>query len=71
MKRTDIGVGIGGVMAALGVFIAVRLLAFGRAPLTGTGWLDLAFAAFFLVRGGLQYRRWRQAREAGSGTPHE
>jgi hypothetical protein len=65
MKSAGIGLGIGAVMAALGVFIAARLVVLGGAPLTGTWGLDLAFAVFFLVRGGLQYRRWRQAREHG------
>jgi hypothetical protein len=69
MKRTDIGVVIGGVMVALGAFIAVRLLAFRGVPLTGALGLDVAFAAFFLIRGGMQFRRWRQARGAGSVSP--
>lgn len=55
------GLGIGAVMAALGVFLALRLLAFGAPPVTGQRWLDLAFAFFFVARGALQYRRWRQA----------
>lgn len=63
MNRNDLGLGIGAVMAALGAFIALRLVLLKGAPLTGTWGLDLAFAVFFLVRGGLQYRRWRQARE--------
>jgi hypothetical protein len=50
-------------MAALGVYIALRALAFGGPPLTGTLALDLAFAVFFIARGGLQYRRWRLAQE--------
>lgn len=59
-----IGLGIGAVMAGLGVFIALRVLAFGAPPLTGQFWLDLAFAFFFVARGGLQYRRWRQASQS-------
>ncbi|MBK8250168.1 MAG: hypothetical protein IPK85_22670 [Gemmatimonadetes bacterium] len=58
-----IGLGIGAIMAALGVYIALRALMFGGAPLTGTLGLDLAFAVFFIARGGLQYRRWRLAKE--------
>jgi hypothetical protein len=50
-------------MAALGVFIALRLLVLDREPLTGTRGLDLAFAVFFVLRGALQYRRWRLARD--------
>ncbi|MBL8959739.1 MAG: hypothetical protein JNJ98_07800 [Gemmatimonadetes bacterium] len=58
-----IGLGIGAVMAALGVYVALRALVFGGAPLTGTLGLDLGFAVFFIARGGLQYRRWRLAQE--------
>lgn len=58
-----IGLGIGAVMASLGAYIALRVLAFGGTPLTGTLGLDLAFAVFFIARGGLQYRRWRLAKE--------
>jgi len=58
-----VGLGIGAVMAILGVFIALRLLLLHREPLTGTGLLDLAFALFFVLRGALQYRRWRLAQD--------
>ena len=54
--------GIGAVMVALGVYVGVRVLATGAPPLTGKIWLDLAFAFFFIVRGGLQYQRWRRAK---------
>ena len=49
-----IGLGIGAIMAALGVYIALRALMSGGTPLTGTLGLDLAFAVFFIARGGLQ-----------------
>lgn len=55
-----VGLGIGAVMVGVGVYVAVRALMFGAPPLTGMVWLDLGFAFFFLVRGALQYRRWRQ-----------
>ncbi|MCC6318590.1 MAG: hypothetical protein IT361_12980 [Gemmatimonadaceae bacterium] len=58
-----LGLAIGALMAVLGVTIALRLLALGRDPLTGTAGLDYAFSAFFILRGALQYRRWRLARE--------
>ena len=58
-----LGLGIGGIMAGLGVYIALRALAFGGPPLTGTLGLDLAFAAFFIARGALQFRRWRLAQD--------
>ena len=57
------GVIIAGVMTAMGVFIALRLLVLGRAPVTGTTGMDLAFALFFILRGAVQYRRWRLAQE--------
>jgi len=57
-----IGLGIGAVMIALGVYIGARSIAGPAAPLTSKPWLDLAFAFFFIVRGGLQVRRWQQAR---------
>lgn len=58
-----VGLVIGAVMAALGAFLALRLVAFGAPPVTGQSWLDIAFAFFFVARGALQYRRWRQATE--------
>ena len=61
--HSPVGLAIGAVMAGLGVFIALRLLVLHREPLTGTGVLDLAFAVFFVLRGALQYRRWRLARD--------
>ncbi|MEP7384393.1 MAG: hypothetical protein ABI910_22135 [Gemmatimonadota bacterium] len=57
-----IGLGIGGLMIAIGVFIGARSLLGSRAPLTGTLWLDLAFAFFFVARGALQLQRWQRAR---------
>ena len=55
-----VGLGIGAVMAGVGVYLAVRALVFAAPPLTGMVWLDLAFAFFFVVRGALQYARWRR-----------
>lgn len=63
LASSTLGLGIGAVMAALGVYIALRALVVGGAPLTGSLGLDLAFAVFFIARGGLQYRRWRLAQE--------
>lgn len=57
-----VGLGIGAVMIALGLYIGARSLAGAAAPLTSQPWLDLAFAFFFIVRGGLQVRRWQNAR---------
>lgn len=65
--HSPVGLAIGGVMAALGVFLALRLFVLGREPVTGTLGLDLAFAVFFVLRGALQYRRWRLAKGRTEG----
>ncbi len=62
-----VGLGIGAVMVGLGVNIAIRALATDASPLTGKLWLDLGFAFFFVVRGVLQYGRWKRASEARPG----
>ena len=58
--RTTIGLVIGAVMVGLGIFVIIRLLAMGLRPLTGRTWLDLAFAALFLLRGGMYFARARR-----------
>ena len=59
--NSPVGLVIGGVMAALGVMLALRLFVLGREPVTGSLGLDVGFAVFFVLRGALQYRRWRLA----------
>ncbi len=49
--RARITFTIGSVMIALGLFIALRPLWVGPQPLSASRWLDMAFAAFFLLRG--------------------
>ena len=69
--RTYLGAVLGTVMAGLGLFVVVRLAAMGQPPLTGALWLDIAFALFFLVRGGMYFRALRGARtrpSEGSGA---
>jgi hypothetical protein len=66
VRAQGIGLGIGAVMAGLGVYIGARVLMTSAPPLTGRTGLDLAFAVFFIARGGLQYRRWRLARDPAS-----
>ncbi len=69
---TRIGLGIGALMIAMGVYIAGRLVLAHGAPITGTTGLDVAFAVFFTARGALQVQRWRRARErAGANAPTE
>jgi hypothetical protein len=47
---------IGAVMMALGSYIALRPLWVGPRPLSASRWLDVAFAAFFLLRGWMNVR---------------
>ena len=47
---------IGAVMMAIGAFVALRPLWAGPQPLTNSRWLDVAFAAFFLIRGLMNVR---------------
>ncbi len=55
-RRNRVVLVIGLVMMALGAFVALRPLWAGRQPLTAARWLDVAFAAFFLLRGWLNVR---------------
>ena len=60
--RLKIGLAIGTVMFALGAFVAIRPF-WTREPVTQSRFLDLAFATFFLVKGGLYLRQvWRRPR---------
>jgi hypothetical protein len=54
--RRPIFLVIGSVMVTLGAFIAVRPFWRGPAPLTSSRWLDIAFAAFYLIRGVMTIR---------------
>jgi len=64
MAPVKIGVGavISGIMFALGVFVAVRLLVRPEEPLTGSVAVDIAFALFFMARGALYF--WTMRRRA-------
>lgn len=57
--RTRLSLVIGLVMIGLGGWIALRPL-WVRTPVTGQRFLDMAFAFFFLVRGGLYLRSLRR-----------
>lgn len=63
MKTTRIVLGI--IMIGLGVFIALHPLWSHGRPVTTSIWLDLAFAAVFLLRGVMNLRVSRRPR----GTP--
>ena len=60
---------LGVVLFLLGAFVALRLVVAPGRPLTGRLWLDLAFAALFLVRGAMNVRAARAAgaRSRGPG----
>ena len=64
MAPMKIGVGavISGIMFALGVFVAIRLLVRPGDPLTGAVAVDIAFALFFMARGALYF--WTVRRRA-------
>jgi hypothetical protein len=51
---------LGLLMAALGLFVAFRLLT-GQRPLTTSPFLDGVFAAFFILRGALNVHAARRA----------
>ena len=52
---------LGWIMIALGAYVAVHpLWAHGR-PVTTSIWLDMAFAAVFLLRGFMNVRGFRRA----------
>jgi hypothetical protein len=54
--RARIIIGIGLVMVALGAYIALRPLWAGPRPLSASRWLDMTFAAFFMLRGWMNIR---------------
>ena len=57
-------------MIGLGLFVALRPLWAGAAPLAGSRWLDAAFAFFFLLRGGMNVRMALAARRARAAADH-
>jgi hypothetical protein len=52
---------LGVLMIALGLYVALRPLVAPGRPLTGRLWLDVAFAALFLLRGAMNVRSARRA----------
>lgn len=68
--RYTIAFVLGGIMLALGVFIALRPL-LGMRPVTQQLWLDLVFAAFFMLRGGMNIRSALRALRAEQRPPAE
>ena len=61
---------LGWVMILLGAYVAVHPLWSHGKPVTTSLWLDMAFAAVFLLRGVMNIRGVRKGppRDAGRGT---
>ena len=47
---------LGAVMIGLGSYVAVRPVLPNNRVLTGSRWLDIVFAAFFILRGAMHVR---------------
>lgn len=58
--RSRILLALGAILILVGVFVAVRPLIADGAPVTGSRLLDMAFAAFFLLRGVMNIRAARR-----------
>jgi fatty-acid desaturase len=58
--RTGVGLVLGVIMLGLGLFLALHPLWSHGRSITASRWLDMAFAAFFLIRGVMHLRRLRR-----------
>ena len=58
--RGSIAFVLGVVMVALGAWLLVSAFLLRRGPVTSSIWLDLAFALFFILRGGMTLRSGRR-----------
>lgn len=61
--RHVIGLIIGVLMIGLAIFLLSRPLFPPGTPVTTARWLDVAFAAFFLLRGGMNVRAALRSRD--------
>ena len=59
--------GLGVVMVALGSYVAVRPLFTNNAVLTSARWLDMTFAAVFMLRGVMNVRSALRTRRSRAG----
>jgi hypothetical protein len=59
--RARLSLGLGILMVGLGSYVALRPL-WAPPSLTGQRWTDIAFATFFLLRGGMYLRSVRRRR---------
>jgi hypothetical protein len=55
---------LGLIMFGIGAYIAVRPLWVHNSVVTGARWLDMAFAAVFMLRGALNVRTAMRRRQA-------
>ena len=55
---------LGVVMIGLGSYVAIRPLIPGQRAITTYRWLDVAFAAFFILRGAMHVRAAMRKRTA-------
>ena len=60
---------LGVIMFGIGVYVGVRPLWTHNSILTGARWLDMAFAAVFMLRGALNARTALSRRRATLGQP--
>jgi hypothetical protein len=63
MARWVIGLVLGGIMFAIGMFVAFRPLWTHDGVLLGSRFLDFTFAIVFMVRGALNIRSARNRRQ--------
>jgi uncharacterized membrane protein HdeD (DUF308 family) len=59
--------GLGVVMVALGSYVAVRPLLPNNSVLTSARWLDMTFAAVFMLRGAVNVRSALRTRRSRAG----
>lgn len=58
---------LGVVMIGLGGYVAIRPLLPNNAVMTGSRWLDMTFAAVFLLRGAMNVRSVLRTRRSRVG----
>jgi hypothetical protein len=54
--RSVLTLSLGVIMFGLGVYVALRPLWTHNSVITGSRWLDMAFAAVFMLRGAMNVR---------------
>jgi hypothetical protein len=66
--RWAVGLVLGVIMLAIGLYVAARPLWSRTSVLNGPRWLDMAFAAVFMLRGIINIRIARERRRSGLGV---